>query len=381
MAARAPGTGRTVGRGTAALALGLCLAAAPAGAQSGTELLRASAATAFELGQASVDGNKRVLGSLLFYDPREDIAGGVDGAAYGPGDRAWVEAALAVYDLYRQVGGERPSRRFLFRRLEDRVFYGVDGGIGHWHDGVASGQAGFFRMLVRSSTGLPERLRAAALRQDGTLLGPMVDDLARTLSGADPVLLIGPGSSETLHFANAGYAVGTAGLAVNAEPGADGGLTATVRRSSDDAKGPQAVLAFPADRRFTPSEAVTVAVSDTAQDGRPRQDQPTDPGQRPSHLGGTAGSSLDDRIAGSGEVRTYTVDIPANGRYAFHSDGPSDVTAQLIGPEGQVLARDDDGGSGYNFRISADLGAGSYTLEVRHCCNGTGPYTVRLESD
>jgi len=41
-----------------------------------------------------------------------------------------------------------------------------------------------------------------------------------------------------------------------------------------------------------------------------------------------------------------------------------------------VLARDDDGGEGYNFNLQATLQAGDYTVEVVHCCAGTGPFSI-----
>ena len=40
----------------------------------------------------------------------------------------------------------------------------------------------------------------------------------------------------------------------------------------------------------------------------------------------------------------------------------------------KVLARDDDGGGGYNFALERTLPPGEYLLKVRHCCAGVGTF-------
>ena len=317
----------------------------------------------------------------MFYDPRQDIAGGVDGAGYGPGDRAWVEAALAVYDLFRQIGGEAPSRRYLFKRGAGGVFVGVEGGAGHWHDTVGHGQAAFLRLLVRDSQALPDRLRLAALRQDDGALGAMVDDITTTVSAPGGVLLIAPGATGILRFVGAGHAIGTSGLSVSTRPDGKGGLTVAVARAPGGTTRPQAVLAFPDGRHFTPSETVEVASLADAAAGGGTKTGPTDPvaeAARPDRLDVSNGTPVLDRIIDSGETRQYTVSITTGGVYEFLSEGPSDVLAQLKAPDGSVLARNDDGGAGYNFKLEATLQPGDYTLEVGHCCAGTGPFSLSL---
>ena len=80
-------------------------ASEPATAIAGT------ASTALALGTETANEAVKFLGALMFYDPVQDLAGAIDEAPFGPGDRAWVEAALAVYDLYHQIGGEAGTKR------------------------------------------------------------------------------------------------------------------------------------------------------------------------------------------------------------------------------------------------------------------------------
>lgn len=318
------------------------------------------------------------LGPLMFYDPVQDLAGGVDGAAYGPGDRAWVEAALAVYDLYRQIGGEAGDRRYLFRRDQDRVFVGVEGGSGHWHATVEAGQAGFLGLLARSSRALPETLRLAVSRGAARPFGPLAAELVTVLSQPGGVLLIPNGAARTLHVEEAWHAVGTSGLAVSAAPTGQGGLVATVRPRPGPLNGPQAILTFREGHRFTASETIEVAVGSRADSGPGADATPTRATIRPDRLDPRNPAPVPDDIAASGETRRYAISVPSAGHYKISSAGPSDIVGQLKGADGAVITRDDDGGDGYNFTLEATLEAGDYTLEVIHCCAGTGTFALSV---
>ena len=393
-----PETGRAgnrrrqaAGRGLWALCLGASLAltgpvgggVALASPEVGDRIAK-TAEAALAMARELASAEAAILGVLMFYDPARDLAGGVDGVAYGPGDRAWVEAALGVYDLYRQIGGEAGGKRYLFRRAPDRVFVGVEGGSGHWHPTIEEGQGAFLRLLARSSRALPESLRLAALRGADRSLGPVARDLVAVLAEPDRVLLVPEGASRSLRIDEAWHAVGTSGLFVSAAPTGEGGLVATVRRAPGESAGPQAVLAFQEGRRFTANETIEVAVGAEAGPGV----GPAADAAAPSAAGTPPPDRLDPRnqapvhdgIATSGETRRYTISIPSAGGYKIRSTGPSDVVGQLTGPDGAVIARDDDSGAGYNFILEATLEAGDYTLEVIHCCAGTGPFAVTVST-
>jgi hypothetical protein len=318
-----------------------------------------------------------VLGALMFYDPVQDLAGGVDGATYGPGDRAWVEAALGVYDLYRQIGGEPGQIRYLFRRDPDRVFVGIEGGAGHWHASIEEGQAGFLRLLARSSRALPETVRLSILRGVNRPLAPIAEEIVTILNEADKVLMIPAGGSRSLRIDEAWQAIGTQGLSVLTSPTGKGGVVATVRRAPGETHDAQSILVFREGRRFGASETIEVAVGNGIEAG-PTDAPAAEATRIPGRLDIQDPAPLNDGIISSGETRRYTISIPSAGEYKFRSTGPSDVAGQLKGPDGTVVIRDDDGGAGYNFNLEATLEPGDYTLEVSHCCAGTGPFALTV---
>lgn len=343
------------------------------------EQVATAGASVLALAKEVASAKKDILGSLMFYDPVEDLAGGVDGAPYGAGDRAWVEAALGVYDLYRQIGGEAGRQRYLFRREPDRVFVGAEGGPGHWHSSIEMGQAAFLGLLARSSRRLPASLQAAVLGQVEPLLGPLVDELVSVLSKPDGVLLVPLGATRTLRFSEAWQAVGTAGLDVTARPAGGDAIVASVTRTPDDAAGAKAIVVFRDGYRFTPKETIEVAAGTPTDGVEEAQTANTgSPPEGPDHLDPKSPAPVTDGITTSGQTRRYRISVPAVGGYVIQSTGPSDVIGQLKGPDGVVVARDDDSGLGYNFALQATLRPGDYTLEVAHCCAGTGSYALTV---
>lgn len=381
----APGTGRW---GAAALGLLLALgysspsvadARNPPQARIVERLTASAEALARDAGTAPEGA---VLGALMFYDPVRDLAGGVDGAAYGAGDRAWVEAALAVYDLYRQIGGEAGETRYLFRRDGARVFVALEGGAGAWHASMAQGQAAFLRLLARASRLLPESLRRAISRPGETDFGAVADGVAAVLSEPGETLLLPAGATRSLVIEDAWHVVGTPGLDVRAGPTDDGAVETRVARRPGEPAGAQAVMVYADGHRFTAKQVIEVATAaapgvETLDVTAPRADAaPETDTKTAGRLDPTRSTPLADRIATSGGRREYTLSVPAVGAYAIRSTGPSDLVGVLKAPDGTVLARDDDGGGGYNFSLQATLQAGDYTLEVTHCCAGTGPFSL-----
>ena len=365
------------------LAAALCWRSSPASAETAreaSEIVAKLAATAEALARdARVAAEAPVLGALMFYDPIRDLAGGVDGAAYGAGDRAWVEAALAIYDLFRQIGGEEDDKRYLFRREGARVFAGVEGGAGAWYPTLEQGQAGFLRLLAQSSRSLPAGLRRAITRDGGGIKA-----VTTVLSEPGKTLLLPAGATHSMVIEDAWHAIGTPGLEVRTAPTASGGLTTTVNKRSGDSEGPQAVSVFAPGQRFTPREVIEVASPDPSAGTRRGYTSPgtNSEAQRPGghpgpdRLDPTNPAAIPDVIATSGTARRYTLSVPAVGAYTIRSTGPSDLVGVLKVPDGTVLARDDDGGAGYNFSLQATLEAGDYTVEVVHCCAGTGPFSI-----
>ncbi len=363
-----------------AVILGGQLAVPLGSAAAGSVDVEALTASALSAARVASEEEAQGFGTLMFYDPAQDLAGGVDGAPYGAGDRAWVEAALRVYDLFRQIGGEAGNKRYLFRREAGRVFLGTEGGTGEWHAAVETGQAAFLQLLVRSSRVLPESIRNTVLGDGNRALAAIAGRVTAVLGDADKVLLVAGGGATVVRIEEAWHAVGTTGLDVTAVPAEGGGIEAKVRSRLGEVDGPQAVLAFRDGHRFSPSRTLEVAAGNTAGTTAAAAPPPDPSSNRTTRLDPANPAPVPDAIASGGETRRYAISVPATGGYVIRSTGPSDLVGVLRGADGTVLARDDDGGSGYNFNLAATLEAGEYTLEVTHCCAGSGPFSLTLSS-
>lgn len=337
-----------------------------------------SAATLREDAEAALlgdTGEGTTLGTVMFYDADADLAGGEGGLPYGPGDRAWAERCLRIYDLYRQLGGEKPEGRLLFRRDGERYFISVAGAPGRWFDAPEAALSDLLRQLLARSASVPESLAAIARSTPGhASLAALTGALDAALDERGGPIVLDPGGVRTLTFSTADIAVGTAGLEVHSDPLEGGGVTANVS-AVPGAEGRQTVLGFREGVRFRPVVERDVSVRDGA--------APRTPGQEPSVP--AAPIALQDGAAASitrgGETVRFTIPATEGGRLAVASTGPSDVEAVLLSADGSIVARNDDGGDGYNFALEADLAAGAYTLEVRHCCAGTGPFRLNVRQE
>lgn len=84
--------------------------------------------------------------------------------------------------------------------------------------------------------------------------------------------------------------------------------------------------------------------------------------------------------AGEEDIFNFTAD--RDGRYVIDTRGPTDVVMKLFGPgsETALIAEDDDSGVETNARITANLVAGDYFVQVRHynTRSGMGNYSVKV---
>jgi astacin (peptidase family M12A) len=83
-----------------------------------------------------------------------------------------------------------------------------------------------------------------------------------------------------------------------------------------------------------------------------------------------------------GEEDLFRFTAASDGRYVIDTRGPTDVVMKLFGPNSEtaLIAEDDDSGVDLNARISANLIAGNYFVQVRHYnrASGVGNYTVKV---
>jgi hypothetical protein len=83
-----------------------------------------------------------------------------------------------------------------------------------------------------------------------------------------------------------------------------------------------------------------------------------------------------------GEEDLFTFTATTDGQYVVDTRGPTDVVIKLFGPdvETALIDEDDDSGVDTNARLSADLIAGRYWVQVRHYNrkSGMGNYTIKV---
>lgn len=84
-------------------------------------------------------------------------------------------------------------------------------------------------------------------------------------------------------------------------------------------------------------------------------------------------------IGASGEEVLFQFTADQSGVYQIDTRGTTDVYMKLFGPNSTtaLIDEDDDSGYGLNPRISAQLLAGDYYVQIRHYDrSGTGSYSV-----
>ncbi len=81
-----------------------------------------------------------------------------------------------------------------------------------------------------------------------------------------------------------------------------------------------------------------------------------------------------------GEEDLFKFTVTEEGRHTIETGGQTDVVMKLFGPDSEtaLIAEDDDGGSGRNSKIVADLMPGDYFVQIRHynTSSGTGQYSI-----
>ena len=84
----------------------------------------------------------------------------------------------------------------------------------------------------------------------------------------------------------------------------------------------------------------------------------------------------------AGDRDWFRFELPGAGRLTVQTTGRTDTFGRLFrGRSSTPEGEDDDGGSGNNFRITADARAGTWYVEVRGFdYNSTGAYTLRVET-
>ena len=321
---------------------------------------------------------RETSGTKMFYDPIKDIAGSLKGDHYTDADRSWVESGLIVYDVYRQLGGEKLSQPIFFQVKDDLFFVSVSSFKSGWHSDRDQALIKFFFSLINqskvisSSTSKNNFLNPTKPNpiQIEKVLARAIDNrsLSPTLRGSERL---------ELNFSESEIVIATPSLQVQHPSTISKGVTATVSRQGNPKPGTTTVFGFSGDQKFRPRNYQELILTEGPQD-----DINFNSSNFASSENKKISNNLLDRIVTSGEVKRYRLQLNNNANVNISSVGPSDVTATITeNKTGAIIERDDDSGKGYNFSISKALKAGAYILEVRHCCAGTGAFGLKFETE
>ena len=321
---------------------------------------------------------REASGARMFYDPIKDIAGSLKGDHYTDADRSWVESGLIVYDVYRQLGGEKLSQPIFFQVKDDLFFVSVSSFKSGWHSDRDQALIKFFFSLINQSKVIsssssksnflnPSRKNPIQIDK---VLSQAIDNrsLSPTLRGSERL---------ELNFSESEIVIATPSLKVQHPSTISRGVTATVSRQGNPKPGTTTVFGFSSDQKFRPQNYQEIILTEGSHD-----DIHFNSSNFASSENKKISNNLLDRIVTSGEVKRYRLQLNNNANVNISSVGPSDVTATITEDKtGAIIERDDDSGKGYNFSISKALKAGAYILEVRHCCAGTGAFGLKFETE
>ena len=321
---------------------------------------------------------REASGARMFYDPIRDIAGSLKGDHYTDADRSWVESGLIVYDVYRQLGGEKLNQPIFFQVKDDLFFVSVSSFKSGWHSDRDQALIKFFFSLINqskvisSSSSKSNFLNPSSQNpiQIEKVLSQAIDNrsLSPTLRGSERL---------ELNFSESEIVIATPSLKVQHPSTISRGVTATVSRQGNPKPGTTTVFGFSSDQKFRPQNYQEIILTEGSHD-----DLHFNSSNFASSENKKISNNLLDRIVTSGEVKRYRLQLNNNANVNISSVGPSDVTATITEDKtGAIIERDDDSGKGYNFSISKALKAGAYILEVRHCCAGTGAFGLKFETE
>ena len=97
----------------------------------------------------------------------------------------------------------------------------------------------------------------------------------------------------------------------------------------------------------------------------------TPEGATPVDLGSSTDGSLSE-----GDEDLFVIEMSDSGTLTVYTTGSTDTYGFILDSSGNILAENDDGGEGWNFRVSASVSAGTYYIQVGGF--ETGDYTLHV---
>ena len=91
------------------------------------------------------------------------------------------------------------------------------------------------------------------------------------------------------------------------------------------------------------------------------------------------GGSVSGQIGTGDDIDYFRLQVSESGTLAVYTTGDLDTKGELESSSGALLADNDDGGSGTNFRIERTVASCSYYIRVESFGSNTGSYTLRAD--
>lgn len=318
----------------------------------------------------AVLGREHVL-RLETAGPAAKVSGaeGLEGPA-----GALAQDAVELVTLVKRLAGGGAGRSYLLRLGPSGLFVAADGQGGRPFTDACEAM-GFLLAQLLADAGVDMGNAAAAGGPAAVLAS-----LSRGGAGEVPLVTLAQGGQVTVRIKGLSLAggevpllAGPPGLTVHGlRREANGDLVATLSAGPGLPVGEVFLLAYAPGSRLSAvaTWSLTVLPGEAAAPLPPAAPRPIQAGQ-------SATGTLD---AGR-TVARHELLVDRAGTLSVRSLGGTDVRAVLRGPDGRVVAADDDGAGGYRFRLEAAVRPGAYALEVSHCCGGAGEYTVETRLD
>ena len=325
------------------------------------------------------------MGQMITYDPTTDANSITASSKIETREAKWARSGLRIYDLYTQLGGNAISLEQSFRFDGSRYYVALDTVGGQWFATSAEAHGFLLKMLIAKSAEMPQNVKDAVGALGSNELETVVAAARDAIVAGRAFLDTGSLATATLRsdafagLADAPMIQAPEGVSVREASLSGGEVSVTLAVAGDARLGPGRLLAFLPGAAMAPVDTFEVFVARGAQ---------TTPAPAADDHGATVatatplvvGGDVQGRLGASDDADLFEVTLAGAGTLTLQSTGGSDLAAQLEDGAGVVLASDDDGGGWYNFKIVRALGPGTYYLRVRHCCSGTGDYSVTAEA-
>lgn len=323
-------------------------------------------------------GTKTGTGTTLFYDPIKDIAGSVDSSFYNQADKNWANAALIIYDFYRDLGGEALQDTIYFRHKGYSFLITISGQNNVWHESADKALAFFLFNLLDQSNVLFRHHLSGAPRTPKEHLLPIKAQIKKLVQSAQIPPTLNAGKVLELQLPKSDIAIAGNGLNVREYKMTPNGISAKVMVSNDAEPGLTSVFGFSSKTKFRPSSVALVNVISKSKEGTLQKHKKKRVSEELTLV--PHGQEKHFKIDNSEEKR-FKFSLTSSSLVHLKSRGPTDVVGAILTEKGKIILFDDDSGGNYNFSMRQKLAPGDYILSVKHCCFGEGPFSLTFDQE